>query len=286
MFQPKKRIVVFDFETNGLDPVKCQPIEICAKAINLDGTMEVFHHMVRCPEKLPEKIIELTGITDDELEREGIDYMDAMGRLIHFIFNPWYSPDGFKEDMFLVGHNFIKFDIHFLKSGLQKLGNFMPQSWNGWDTAGHFKACRLFMGRRENESMLDMHLRALNTPVKGLYFKLGLCCQEAGIVLGELHRADADVEMTLQLFLHQFGIYSNQSDLLKNYVTHKISNSIKEGASVTESTSQHTTEAAHKGSENNDAKNNEGAGGNGVEQQPSNTEVVAEHATDDEPPGE
>ena len=85
LFEKYGAIVFFDTETTGLDADTCQIIELAAiriertgnGALRMAGSMDDF---IRLPEgeKLPEKIAELTGITDELLENEGLDENDAV----------------------------------------------------------------------------------------------------------------------------------------------------------------------------------------------------------------
>lgn len=85
VFQKYAAVVFFDTETSGLDADTCQIIELAAIRIEQTdrGTLRVaktFDDFIRLPEgeKLPEKISELTGITDEMLEKEGLDENDAV----------------------------------------------------------------------------------------------------------------------------------------------------------------------------------------------------------------
>lgn len=206
----RERIVVFDFETNGLDASKCQPIEIAARALSPDGTHEEFSCLVSCPEPLPAKIIEITSITDEMLKAEGRPYIDAMGELADFILK------GSGQEPYLVGHNWIRFDVNFLRRGFDLLARPFPVM-RGWDTAGQFKGDKMRLSRSLGESRLSWHLRALNQPVKGLQYNLKLCCEEYCLSMETLHRAGGDVEMTFQMFFHQLGKITG-TDHLSSYL--------------------------------------------------------------------
>ncbi len=99
--------VVFDLETTGLVH---QPsmgkmdkiIEIGAVKIVNGELKEKFSSFVACPDKLPEKIIELTGIRDADLQ--GAPTVD---KVIADFFK-------FVDGAYLVGHN-VNFDYDFVK---------------------------------------------------------------------------------------------------------------------------------------------------------------------------
>lgn len=111
-----KSIIVFDCETNGFDPNTCQIIELAATKIslNMDGDMIIekeLDQFISLSEGgfLPPKIVELTGITDRLLEREGIDKNSAAQNFLALV----------DESTLLIAHN-IQFDALFLFSLLRE----------------------------------------------------------------------------------------------------------------------------------------------------------------------
>ena len=84
LFAEHDAVVFFDTETTGTEADACQIIELAAIRIVPDlhgepielGRMDTF---IRLPdgEKLPEKIVELTGITDELLLSEGVSPEEA-----------------------------------------------------------------------------------------------------------------------------------------------------------------------------------------------------------------
>jgi DNA polymerase III subunit epsilon len=80
--------IVFDFETTGLDHNEEQVIEIASAKLDESlEPIETYHTMVRLNEgrKLPQFIRQLTGITEEELEQNGIPERHAMKQLKEFI---------------------------------------------------------------------------------------------------------------------------------------------------------------------------------------------------------
>ena len=85
VFQKYAAVVFFDTETTGLDAKTCQIIELAAIRIEQTdrGTLRMaasLDEFIRLPEgeKIPEKISELTGITDEMLEKQGLDEDDVV----------------------------------------------------------------------------------------------------------------------------------------------------------------------------------------------------------------
>lgn len=94
--------VVIDLEMTGLNPKTDTILEVAAVRVRKNVVTGSFHELVKTNRKFPDKITELTGITEEMLvnarDAENVlaDYFDFLG-----------------EDI-LVGHNVI-FDYSFLK---------------------------------------------------------------------------------------------------------------------------------------------------------------------------
>ncbi len=102
-----KNILVFDFETTGVNPSTDEIIEIGAIKLELvNGNYEVVDELsvlVKQDHPLPPKITEITGITDEMLARDGVSKNVAFQML-----NNLYT-----KDTLLIAYN-IQFDIWFL----------------------------------------------------------------------------------------------------------------------------------------------------------------------------
>lgn len=113
-----KGIVAIDVETTGISPEKERLIEI--GAVRLE-TGEVFQTLVAPGRPLPEKIIELTGITE-ELLLDAPKEDEVIQNLLEFL----------GEDTVLLGHN-IRFDHSFLIQAIRRCG-FIEPNFQGIDT--------------------------------------------------------------------------------------------------------------------------------------------------------
>ena len=100
----KKKIIVIDLETTGFSPVKNEITEI--GFVVLDGrtleNMGGFNTLVKIEGRVPGKITELTGISNDMTEKFGLP-KDMVGEYLR----------GALEDSVLVAHN-ASFDFSFL----------------------------------------------------------------------------------------------------------------------------------------------------------------------------
>lgn len=62
-----ERLVFLDVETTGLKPKDDRIIEIFMFSIDADGKVDEYETLINPERKLPSKIVELTGLTDDQL---------------------------------------------------------------------------------------------------------------------------------------------------------------------------------------------------------------------------
>ena len=109
------RLVMFDTETTGITFGKDRIIEIGAVALERDGERGSFNALLRLPEgqTLPPFITQLTGITDDQLAREGVDDRTAAEGLCRLL-------EGAERPL-LSAYN-AQFDLNFLYYLLRPLG--------------------------------------------------------------------------------------------------------------------------------------------------------------------
>lgn len=105
--------VVFDTETTGFTPFVDQMIEIGAVKIKNGVVTDRFDELINPNRKLPDKIVELTNITDEMLEDKDTEE-NVTKRFIEWV-----------KDAPMVAHN-AKFDIGFIEAAYSKynLGEF------------------------------------------------------------------------------------------------------------------------------------------------------------------
>ena len=103
-----KKYAVLDLETDGLNPVHDNIIEI--GVVKVGEKQENFQRFIKIEGKLPEEIKKLTRIDDEMLEEKGIPLKRALEEFIDFI-----------GDTRILGYN-VSFDIKFLNSSLEKEG--------------------------------------------------------------------------------------------------------------------------------------------------------------------
>ena len=103
-----KKYAVLDLETDGLNPVHDNIIEI--GVVKVGEKQKNFQRFIKIEGKLPEEIKKLTRIDDEMLEEKGIPLKRALEEFIDFI-----------GDTRILGYN-VAFDIKFLNSSLEKEG--------------------------------------------------------------------------------------------------------------------------------------------------------------------
>ena len=94
--------IVLDLEMTGLSPKTDYIIEIGAVKIKNNKIIDKFETLVNPECKIPERVVELTGITD-EMVLNGMNKDEAIEKILRFI-----------DGSILVGQN-INFDYSFLK---------------------------------------------------------------------------------------------------------------------------------------------------------------------------
>lgn len=106
----EQTFVVFDFETTGFNAGGADSIiEIGAVKIRNGEIIEKYDELISPGRKLPQKIIDVTNITDEMLEGKDNEE-NAVKRFIE-----WFG------DLPMVAHN-AKFDVSFLEMAYQKYG--------------------------------------------------------------------------------------------------------------------------------------------------------------------
>ena len=100
--------VVFDVETTGLDVDEDEVIEIAAIKVVGGSVAERFHVYVNSGKHVPEKISDLTGITDDLLKGQGVELETAIGDFVSFV-----------GDSVVIAHN-VAFDSGFIQASCEE----------------------------------------------------------------------------------------------------------------------------------------------------------------------
>jgi len=159
--------VIFDVETTGLSPADGDRIiEIAAVKVKGSQVVDKFYSLVNPRRAIPPQATMVNNITDDMLETAPVAD-DILPQMIHFI-----------GGACVAGHN-VRFDLNFLCYELALIGRRLNDQTPAVDT--------LKMAR-ELLPYLSNH-------------KLAYLARSLGVVVDQTHRAMADVEITVGVFL-------------------------------------------------------------------------------------
>lgn len=106
-----QKYVVVDIETTGFDFHHDRIIEIAAVKYEYGKKVDQYHTLVNPEMLLPEDIVALTGITQDDVANAPVIDSVAPGFL------------AFIGDLPIIGHNALTFDVPFLSTKITKLEN-------------------------------------------------------------------------------------------------------------------------------------------------------------------
>ena len=119
--------VVLDLETTGLSPYSHEIIEIGAIRANRNSNdHETFHALVKPKRKIPKRIAQLTGVTQEMVDAEGCELEEAIKDFVSFI-----------GDNPLVTYN-ASFEMGFLQNAAKQFNLIIPNE----------TSCALRMARR------------------------------------------------------------------------------------------------------------------------------------------
>lgn len=191
----KKRIIIYDFETNGLWNRLTQPIQVHFRIIEPSGSVWSWEEYVAC-KWIPYDIVLMTGITVDLLRERGRPIEEVFKRIKDMLF---------ECDSLLVGQNILRFDNHFLNYYLQKhfTNRWQVGRERCFDTAAEFKAKLMGLTCPDGVVRGDWHHQVIYTRAKGISSDLQSACSYYGVPYVGAHTAGGDVEMTHKVFLAQ-----------------------------------------------------------------------------------
>jgi DNA polymerase-3 subunit alpha (Gram-positive type) len=156
--------VVFDIETTGFSPTNDKIIEIGAVKIKNNSIVDRFNRLINPKMKIPEKIIELTGITDELVQDKPV---------IDEVLLEFYE---FIGDSVLVAHN-ASFDVGFIKENYSRIGKIIS-----------------------NPTLDTLELSRVLFPNLKKH-RLNIIANYLDIKLENHHRAVDDAEATAKIFL-------------------------------------------------------------------------------------
>jgi DNA polymerase III epsilon subunit-like protein len=201
MQEKLKSLVVWDLETTGfVEDADARIIEIGAMEIR-DGEVVATHKWIlNHGIEIPAKITEITGITKEDIDREGVDPKTALDEFLTVLLRSDHN----------LTHNGFRFDIPFLEKQLAALTGWEHDvshyrkalEAGGVDSAVMYKARKLGLTQGAEESFKQFADRVMEIRAFGVKYNVGICCDELGIDRSNVtqHRADADVYLTAEIF--------------------------------------------------------------------------------------
>tara|TARA_B100000214_G_C23955830_1_gene622779 strand:+ start:849 stop:1496 length:648 start_codon:yes stop_codon:yes gene_type:complete len=113
-----KNLFIIDYETTGLNPYHHEVIEV---AIKKYGSENNYSRLIKPTydgytyKYIPKKINEITGITDGDIETQGVEPGEAIYETLKYIEDN--SVDG---PIYLIAHNGVTFDFIFFRRALRE----------------------------------------------------------------------------------------------------------------------------------------------------------------------
>ena len=205
------RYMVIDLETTGLDSDRDRVLQLGLCVVNQgrtrtfvgsDGRRRPFlsQYFRVPPEAITLESIAVNGITNDIIQRYGVEPRAALEKLQSLL------QTARRNNWALVGHNLIRFDLPFLLVEAESLGvrlNFadMPVV----DTGMIVKACQL--ADHPPRAPVSRYFREIaDLPRRGVYYSLDRTCvpefglDKKGVIARSIHDAGYDCWVTHLLF--------------------------------------------------------------------------------------
>lgn len=187
--------VCLDLETTGLDPKTDKIIEIGAIKVRSGQIVDSFQSFVNPGRMLPEKIVALTGICDDQL-KEAPPMEKVLPEFVKFV-----------GEECLLGHS-ILFDYSFLKKAVVNFYGNIAYEKDGIDT---LKIARKYCASLESR-------------------RLSYLCAYYGIEQ-KAHRALEDAIATHKLYQKFLQLFYQEED--KDFLPHKLFYQVKRETPIT-----------------------------------------------------
>lgn len=212
-------IIIFDLETTGLDPAEERITEIGAVKLRGLEVVEEFNCFVNPEKHIPEKITDITGITD-EMVADAPAEKDAISDFLKFC-----------GDAPIIAHN-AKFDTSFLRAGCKRCK--IPYNCESIDTLA---LCRAILPNKRSYKLDEMakhfnlgdfnHHRAVDDArmLSMVFVKLIQECRKGRTIekLGDLNLV-AGNDVKKMPYYHQIILVRNNTGLKNLYKLIGLSN--------------------------------------------------------------
>ncbi len=196
----KSKIVVFDFETGGLDPMFNPAMEIALVSLDRVTLQEevIYESLIKNYSINGERLVyhpkalEVHGIDPAQCEREGKSPKELVEVLIRY-FKELTPPRDYsgRNLPILCGHN-VAFDIGFLQTIFRVAGE---------DLTKHVLSNN---GTIKHIDTMEVAIDCWNDNTK-ISYALAACCERAGLGNFLAHSAMADTRITADLYRYFIG---------------------------------------------------------------------------------
>lgn len=192
--------IVWDLETTGFDAPNDKILEIGMYVVRGEE-VEKKQWLINNNVDIPDKIVEITGITNELIDAEGKEPKECLLEAIEIMKNAKRN----------VTHNGIRFDIPFFVKYAADVLNWSEDKTQkaydtlystAYDTAAKYKSSQLNMDLDDDENYLENAKKIMNIRQYGLKYNLGLVSDVLGIDRSNIvqHRALGDVELTHEIY--------------------------------------------------------------------------------------
>lgn len=206
--------IVYDLETTGIDPHTAEITEI--SVMRVDGDQQHGKSwLVKTKNPIPKEASDITGITDELLKKDGVDFETIIPELLEMF-----------DSLPIIGHNISAYDNVILKryfkqaaadnAEVDHLMNSLAHIERCIDTAPMIKSMMMqynpewsiFAERMWYESTVEYNTRIMQARAWGIKWNLKASCEFLDIDVSDLvaHRAAADVVMTDRLYRSMTGL--------------------------------------------------------------------------------
>lgn len=188
-------LIIFDFETGGLDCTKNPVTEFAGISLNLDtleqiDSFECLFTYYDAELNYDDDALKISGISH-ELISGGLELKDAISGITNFFEKSKIHGNGKGFLPILVGHN-VQFDIGFLQQIFNKSNKKLDKFIQGNnDYYGNFQP--------KSIDTMDLSKMSWGNNSEIPNYKLITCIENAGLELNDAHRAMNDVRGTVEL---------------------------------------------------------------------------------------
>lgn len=187
-------LVFFDTETTGFDGKNNQVIELAAIQISASGEQGM-DSFIKLPggQKIPEKIVELTHITDEMLEKEGVPEEEATAQFAGLCMAG--------EKTLLIAHN-AQFDLNFVGWTFVRYREKHPEWLQCFNVADYLDTLTVYKDRRAYPHKLANAIEAyqLGDKVQNTHRAIDDC-----LALYEVTKAMQQERGDLESYINVFG---------------------------------------------------------------------------------